>query len=64
MYTFWYQQMLFDEVLSARHTNPLALLNGVRTFLTCADENYIEPKTLEHFLHLWGAAHEWKECRI
>lgn len=40
--------MLFDEVLSTRPTNPLAFLNGVRAFLTCADENYIEPKILEH----------------
>ena len=60
MCTFWHQQMLLDEVLSARPTNPLAFLNGVRVFLTCADENYTEPETLEHFLCLWGIVHEWK----
>lgn len=60
MCTFWHQQMLFDKVLSARPTNPLAFLNGVRAFLTCADENYIEPETLDHFLCLWGIVHEWK----
>lgn len=46
MYTLWHQQIHFDEVLGTGYKNPLAFLNCVGAFCTCADENCIAPKPL------------------